>query len=378
MVPEMTERSVDDTEAVTPASRPAEVRQQNPLRRMALLVVLLIAVLFTVSVMMERSAPSSSQAVVQAYVVPMAPEAGGRVVEVSVVDNARVEIGQVLFRIDPRPYEIAVADAEARLDQVGQSIGANTSAVDAAQAQVVEARASLDLAREQSQRVMQLVERGVYAQARYDQAKAAFDTAEAAATRAEANLEEARQQLGPAGNNNPELRQALAALEQARLDLAHTVVVAPSDGVITNLQLAVGQVVSPGQPALTFIDTATVWISAAFKENSLEHIQAGDPAEVLFDTLPGRLFTARVESIGWGVAEDADKASRGLPTVREASGWIREPQRFLVRLVLDGPRPLGPRYGSQVNVVIYTGSNPVMNSLGAFWIRLISILTYVS
>jgi multidrug resistance efflux pump len=378
MVRKMAEPPADDVEAVTPARGPAQVRPLNPLRRMALLVVLLIAVLFAVSVLMERSAPSSSQAVVQAYVVPMASEAGGSVVEVSVVDNARVESGQVLFRIDPRPYEIAVADAEARLEQVGQSIGANTSAVDAAQAQVVEARASRDQAREQSQRVMQLVERGVYSRARYDQAKAALDTTAAAAIRADANLEKARQELGPAGDNNPELKQALAALEQARLNLADTVVVAPSDGVITNLQLAVGQVVGAGQPALTFIETATIWISAAFKENSLEHVQADDPAEVVFDTLPGRLFKARVESIGWGVAEDADTASLGLPTVRNDSGWIREPQRFLVRLVLDGPRPTGPRYGSQANVVIYTGSNPVMNGLGAFWIRLISVLTYVS
>jgi multidrug resistance efflux pump len=225
---------------------------------------------------------------------------------------------------------------------------------------------------------MQLVERGVYSRARYDQAKAALDTTAAAAIRADANLEKARQELGPAGDNNPELKQALAALEQARLNLADTVVVAPSDGVITNLQLAVGQVVGAGQPALTFIETTTIWISAAFKENSLEHVQADDPAEVVFDTLPGRLFKARVESIGWGVAEDADTASLGLPTVRNDSGWIREPQRFLVRLVLDGPRPTGPRYGSQANVVIYTGSNPVMNGLGAFWIRLISVLTYVS
>jgi multidrug resistance efflux pump len=374
----MAQRSVDDVEAVAAAGGPLQVRHLNPLRRVALLVGLLIAVLFALSVMMERSAPSSSQAVVQAYVVPMASEVGGSVVEVSVVDNVRVENGQVLFRIDPRPYEIAVADAEARLEQVGQSIGANTSAVDAAQAQLVEARANRDHAREQAQRVMQLVERGVYSRARYDQAKAALDTTEAAVVRAEANLEEARQELGPAGNNNPELKQALAALEQARLNLAHAVVVAPSDGVITNLQLAVGQVVAAGQPALTFIDTATVWISAAFKENSLEHVQAGDPAEVVFDTLPGRLFTARVESIGWGVAEDAKTASIGLPTVSNDSGWIREPQRFLVRLVLDGDRPTGPRYGSQANVVIYTGSNPVMNGLGAFWIRLISVLTYVS
>jgi multidrug resistance efflux pump len=356
------------------ARRPA----QSPLRRVALVVVLAIVVLFTLSIMMERSAPSSSQAVVQAYVVPMAAEVPGRVVAIEVLDNARVQAGETLFRIDPRPYDLAVAEAEARLEQIGQSIGASTAAVDAAQAQVVQARAHRDNVREQAQRVMQLVERGVYAQARYDQAKATLDSGEAAFVTAEANLERARQELGPAGENNPQLKQALATLEQAQLDLVRTTVTAPSEGVITNLQLAIGQVVGVGQPALTFIGAGTVWISAAFKENSLEHIEPGDPAEIVFDTLPGRVFPAHVESIGWGVAQSAVSGSTGLPSVRNESGWVREAQRFPVRLILDADRPAGPRYGSQVNVVIYTGDNPVMNALGSFWIRLVSVLTYVN
>lgn len=375
---DMAQSSADDVEPTSSSTDPVMGHQPNPLRRVALIIVLLIFVLFALSILMERSTPSSSQAVVQAYVVPMASEVGGSVVEVSVIDNARVTSGQHLFRIDPRPYEIAAADAEARLEQVGQTIGASTSAVDAAQAQVVEAQASRDHALEQAQRVMQLVERGVYARARYDQAKAALDTTQAAVTRAEANLEGARQELGPAGADNPQLKQALAALEQARLNLVHTVVDAPSDGVITNLQLAVGQVIGVGQPALTFIDASTVWISAAFKENSLEHVQPDDRAEVVFDTLPGRVFSARVESVGWGVDGGTDTAPAGLPTVHNDSGWIREPQRFPVRLVMDGPRPVGPRYGSQANVVIYAGDNPVMNGIGALWIRLISVLTYAS
>lgn len=349
------------------------------MRRVALFVLLAIVILFTLSIVMERSTPSTSQAVVQAYVVPMASEVGGRIVEIAVVDNARVQTGQTLFRIDPGPYQIAVAEAEARLEQIGQTLGASTAGVEAAQAQVVEARANRDNVREQAQRVMQLVERGVYARARYDQSKAALDAAEAGLTGAEANLERARQELGPAGADNPQLKEALAALEQARLNLVRTTVMAPSDGVIANLQLAVGQVVSVAQPALTFIDAGTVWVSADFKENSLEHVQANDTAALVFDTLPGRVFSARVESVGWGVAQDTDTGSSGLPTIRNDSGWVREAQRFPVRLILDGgARPAGPRYGSQVNVVIYTGDNPVLNALGTFWIRLISVLTYVN
>lgn len=221
-----------------------------------------------------------------------------------------------------------------------------------------------------------MVERGVFAPARQDEAKASLGSAEAAVSKAQADLERARQQLGPKGNDNPQFKQALAALEKARLDLVRTEVIAPANGVITHLQLAVGQVVSAGQPALTFIDRTTVWVSAAFKENSLEHVQADDPAELVFDVLPGRVFKGRVESVGWGVAQQ-DSSNAALPSVRNESGWVRDPQRFPVRLIVEEPHPIGPRYGSQVTVVIYTGDNPMTNALGAFMTRLGAWLNYV-
>ena len=354
-----------------PASRPGS------LRSVALIVLALLVLLFAVSIAMERSTPSSSQATVQAYVVSMAADVPGRVSEVTVVDNARVRTGEVLFRVDPQPYRIAVEEAEARLERIGQGVGASMSGIDAAQARVVDARANRDNIRQQAGRVMQLVQRGVYPQARYDEAKAGLDRSDAMVAAAEADLERARRELGPVGDSNPQIREALAALERARLDLARTTVAAPADGVVTNLQLAPGQFVGAGQAALTFLDAGTIWIAAAFKENSLEHVRAGNTAEVVFDSLPGRVFAARVESVGWGVSS-GDPGSAGLPTVHSDSGWIREPQRFPVRLVFEDRPPMGVRYGSQANIVIYTGDNPVMNALGAFWIRLVSVLTYAS
>ena len=362
-----------ERQAELPSEKPAP---GNPLRRIALGVAVLTAVLFTLSIFMERRTPSTSQAVVQAYVVEMAAEVGGRVTEIAVLDNARVKAGQVLFRIDPQPYKLVVSEAEARLEETGQALGASTASVDAAQAQLVSARAQRDNIREQARRVNQMVERGVFAPARQDEAKASLGSAEAAVSKAQADLERARQQLGPKGNDNPQFKQALAALEKARLDLVRTEVIAPADGVITHLQLAVGQVVSAGQPALTFIDRTTVWVSAAFKENSLEHVQADDPAELVFDVLPGRVFKGRVESVGWGVAQQ-DSSNAALPSVRNESGWVRDPQRFPVRLIVEEPHPIGPRYGSQVTVVIYTGDNPMTNALGAFMTRLGAWLNYV-
>ncbi|MFS2042157.1 HlyD family secretion protein [Agrobacterium tumefaciens] len=351
---------------------------RNPLRRIAFAVVCLALVLFVLSIFMERRTPSTSQAQVQAYVVGIAPEVTGRVVEVGVNDNTRVEADQILFRIDPQRYQLAVNEAEAGLASVGQSIGASTAAVDAAQAKLVQIRADRDNLRDQYARASELLKNGVFSKARFDAAKSAFDQAEASVSGAQADLTKAREQLGPSGNDNPQLRAALAGLEKARLDLMHTTVRAPSSGVVTNLQLTSGKVLPAGQPAMTFIDVGTIWINAAFKENSLENVVVGNRAEILFDALPGRLFPATVESVGFGVSQGSTDPSTGLPTMRSDSGWVKEAQRFPVRLNIDeAQRPKGGvRYGSQATVIIYTGNNPVTNAWGSLWIRIMSVLTY--
>jgi multidrug resistance efflux pump len=363
------ELSADPTFTAPPA---------NSLRKVALVLVLLALVLFVLSVFMERRTPSTSQAQVQAYVVGIAPEVTGRIVEVSVTDNSAVGANQVLFRIDPDRYQIAVTEAEAVLARVGQTIGASTAQVDAVQARLVEAQANRDNAREQFGRASELTKRGVYAQARLDEAKLQFDQSQAAVKGAEADLLAAQEDLGPAGADNPQLKEALAALERAQLDLLRTTVRAPAAGVVTNLQLSIGKVVSAGQSAMTFIDVGTVWIAAAFKENSLEKTAVGNRAEVLFDALPGKLFPATVESVGMGISQNDTDPSTGLPKNRTDSGWVQEAQRFPVRLTLNEGRPKGVRYGSQVTVVIYTGDHPVTNAWGSLWIRIMSVLTYVS
>jgi multidrug resistance efflux pump len=357
----------------------ADTASANPLRRAALIVVAVTILLFALSIVMERLTPSSSQAVVQAYVVRMAPEVAGRVISVHVADNTRVDAGQVLFRIDPRPFEIAVAEAQAQVEQIGQTLGASTAAVDSAQAKVVKETAELENVRAQTERVFELVKRGVYPASKADTARAAQDAARAVLTASQADLAKAREELGPKGADNPQLRAALATLERARLNLLYTTVKAPADGLVSNLQLAIGQFIGAGQAALTFIDLSTVWVSADFKENSLEYMSTSDRAELVFDSLPGAIFKAHVESIGWGVSQNSVDPNTGLPTIKNATGWVRDPQRFPVRLIVDETPPRGSvRFGSQVNVVVYAGNNPVTDALGAIFIRLISILTYAS
>jgi multidrug resistance efflux pump len=357
-----------------------EKAPRDPVRRWTLIVLGLIVILFLYSIIADRLTPYTSQATVQAFVVRMAPEVAGRVIEVNVADNQRVKGGDVLFRLDPQPFELALQQAEAKLAGVGQSIGASTAAVSSAQERLIEAKAKRDNVREQASRVLQLVEKGIYPKARADTATKELDVAEAQVREAESEVEQARQELGPQGNDNPQFREALAAVEQAKLNLVRTTVLAPSDGVITNLQLANGEFVAGGEAALTFIDTRDVWINANFRENSLENVKPGDPVELVLDTLPGRIFAAEVQSVGWGVSQGSVDPTTGLPKISESMGLVRNPQRFTVKIEPNRKDyvPGSVRYGSQANAIVYATNNALVNAIGAFWIRLVAILTYAS
>ena len=359
-----------------PPSKPAD-----PLRRWTLAILIIFVLLFGWTLIADRLTPYTSDASVRTFVVRNAPEVSGKVIEVAVRDNQIVQTGDLLYRIDPTPFRIAVERAEAKLAAAGQAVGASTAAVDAAQARLVEEIAQRTNIRDQAARVFELVRLGVYPVARRDKARSELDEAEAQVKNAQASLEQARQTLGPQGADNPQIRDALAALEQARLDLVHTTLVAPGDGAITNLQLNIGQFATAGQPALTFLDVRLVWLQAFLRENSLEYIKPGTRAEIVLDVLPGRVLPARVESVGWGVGEGDMDSTTGLPKARQSSGgWLAPAQRFPVQLAFEttGGPPQGVRYNSRASVILYTGDNPIANALAWFWIRLIAVMTYVS
>lgn len=134
-------------------------KTRDPVRRWTLITLGVIVVLFLYSIIADRMTPYTSQAVVQAFVVRVAPEVSGRVLEVGVTDNQKVKAGELLFRIDPEPYQIALQQAEAKVASVGQTIGANTAGVTSAQERLIEARANRDNTVEQAKRVLELVER---------------------------------------------------------------------------------------------------------------------------------------------------------------------------------------------------------------------------
>ncbi len=348
------------------------------LQRATRFVLLAAALLLVYNLVAARFTPYTSQAYIQAFVVEIAPEVSGTVVSVDVRDNQEVKAGDPLFRVDPANFELAVQSAEAALAQAGQAIGSSTAQVSSAQAKLSAAEANLAYAREQSGRVLELVRRGIQSKAVGDQAQTALKTAQEEVNRARADLEGARQQLGPRGADNPQIRTATAQLENAQLDLIRSTVLAPADGRITNLKLSAGKVVSAGTPAITFIDTRMGWMVVELPERSIGRIDAGDVAEVVLDIAPGEVFEAEVESVGWGVSTGSASGSSGLPSVKNDNDWIREPQRFQVMLRASHkyPREL-LRYGSRGSVVIYTGDHWLLNTIAALHIRIVSWLAYV-
>jgi len=341
----------------------------NPAKPVALGVIVLLVALVTGYILLDRYAPSSNRGVVSATVVQIAPRIGGEVTEVHVADDAVVAEGDPLFTIDPRPFELAVRQAEASLASAAQGQDASAASLVAAQSEVTRARAGLDKARGDASRTERLEQRGVVAVADGDAARAAVANAEAQVAGAEANVEAARASLGPDGQDNPAIANAQAQLERAQFDLASTRVAAPHAGVVTNVTLAVGQFVNAGSPAMTFIDAGAAWITVDLRENQLGNIVPGDPASLLFDALPGRLFDARVQSIAWGIAPTRN-VQDGLVASQPASRWFEPARRIPVRLELAGGMDTWPRgvpVGGKVGATVFAdgGGHPVSWVAGA-------------
>lgn len=363
------------------ASDGAKGGSKNPVRRLTYGVLGVIVLLFGWHIAADRYTPYTDLGQVDGYVIPIASQVSGYVSEVHVVLNEVVEEGDVILRINPIPYQLAVNTARANLELSGQQVRAQTSAIEAAAGRLGVARARLDRAQRYYNRVEQIAAQnpGALSQADRDAADTQLAQAQANVISSEAELDRARETLGVEGEENPAIRAAVAALEQAEFDLENTTIVAPGLGVIGDLRLAEGHFANPGQPLATFISAQDVWVRADMRENNLGHIDVGDRADVVLDVAPGRVFKARVASVAAGVATDQASAARGeLPTVSQAQGWLRDPQRFPVILRFEDDDAMGfRRAGGHANVIIYTGSNWLLNSVAWIRIRLATLVSFV-
>ncbi len=365
---------------VSESSSPKKAAQTNPVRRLTLIVLSLCVVLFIWYLFADRFTPYTNQAKVQAFVVPIVPEISGTVIKVNAQQNRLIGGGEVLLEIDPSRYQTAVASAEADLESAAQDIGAGSAAVRSAEANRADALAKLDRAQRDFNRISRLQQQdpGSVSGLAEDRAVTGLAQAKSQVAAAEAELAKAKEQLGKEGQDNAQFRSALAALEKARIDLADTTIRAPTDGLVTDLRIDVGQYAQAGQPLMTFLSTTDVWIQADMRENSIGNVKPGDPVEILLDIAPARIFAGVVASIGYGVGQDRNVPLGELPTITESSGWLRDSQRFpvIIKFVDDASRGLR-RVGGQADVMIYTGDRTLLNALGWLWIRLMSVLSYV-
>jgi multidrug resistance efflux pump len=252
---------------------------------------------------------------VQAQVIQITPRVSGPIVELPVVDNQLVKAGELLWRIDPRTYRAAVNQAQAQL-------GA--------------ANIALDEARDEAQRVRRIRAKNPGAVSEEEL------TARINATRsAEANIDLVEAQL-----------------EDAQLNLEFSEVKAPLDGYVTNLKLRLGSQAVANAPALALVDVNSFWVNGFFRENYIADIRPGDRAVVTLMTYPDVPLEGRVDSLGWGIAQqDGSTGEDLLPAISPTFEWIRLAQRVPVRIHLsEVPDGINLRVGTTASVLVLPGT----------------------
>jgi membrane fusion protein, multidrug efflux system len=300
---------------------------------------------------------STDDAYVKADMVQVSSDVGGRVVAIEVHENEKVKAGQVLFRLDDRNYRIALERAQAQLASARLQVDGMRATYRQKQADLKQTQNTFDYQQREFTRQQQLLAEHVTSQAKFDEAKNGLDMARQGAAAMEQQLAVIVANLGGDPNlptdQNPMVQQAQAAVDQAQLDLSHTVISAPSEGIVTKVdKLPVGEYLNAATPAFALVSTQHVWIEANFKETDLTHMVPGQVASVDIDTYPDHTFTARVQSIGAGTGSEFSV----LPPQNASGNWVKVVQRIPVRLVIedgDENRPL--RTGMSVNVEVDTG-----------------------
>lgn len=306
----------------------------------------------------SRTHVSTDDAYVHAHIHQIAPRVSGTVVGVYVDDNDRVQKGQLLLRLDPTDYEVALRQAMANHTRQIEIVQQKYAAVDAARAALNLALAQYDLAKKDYERYKYLFETEVIPEQQYDNAKTNLDVADARVKNAKEMLNQAIADLGGDLTTPPEersiVRQARQQQSQAALNLSYTQIYAPTDGYVTNKNVEVGNKVNYGQPlmALIPIRNEDIWIEANYKETQLKNIRIGNPVEVEVDAYPGKIFHGVVQSLQSGTGA----ALSLLPPENATGNWVKVVQRLPVRIfVLDETDPDHLlRVGLSVNVTTDT------------------------
>ncbi|MFZ9395468.1 MAG: HlyD family secretion protein [Erythrobacter sp.] len=297
---------------------------------------------------------STDNAYVQADKVTVGAEVGGRIVETFVKDGDEVAAGQLLFRIDPEPYRLALAEAQAELAQAQANIIALSSSPDLAGVDISAAREDIAFAEARFQRVSALRERGFSTKADFEAAQHAVAQAREGLRQAEAKQREARAMLATAPavpGENPQVARAQARIADAQLALRRTEVRAPAAGRVAQAdRLLVGQQAIANLPVVTLVRTGASYVEANFKETDLTDMREGQRAKVELDAYPELELEGRVASIGAGTGSEFSV----LPAQNATGNWVKVTQRVPVKIVLVGQSPRRLIAGLSADVTVYT------------------------
>jgi membrane fusion protein (multidrug efflux system) len=299
----------------------------------------------------------TDNAYLKAGMMSIASEISGKVVEVSVGDNGRVEAGQLLFRVDDQPYQIALARAEANLVRVGGD-------VESLKADYLNKRADLDKSKTQRDyylrefnRLDSLLARKTVSAADVDQAEYLYLDAinEMQVTTQALQVVKARLiDIDLPLQQHPSYLLALAERDKARLDLSHVRTVAPSSGVVANFSIQKGEYIIAGAPLFSLVDDSYIWVEANFKETDLTHLQVGQLATINVDSYPDQQWQGHVASITPGTGSEFSL----LPAQNSTGNWVKVVQRITVNLAIDpltSGAPIGLTAGMSALVKVDTG-----------------------
>ncbi|MDR3428679.1 HlyD family secretion protein [Silvimonas sp.] len=372
-----------DTAPAAPAPPVIEVAKPGRAARLAPLLLLLLIILSLLWYFAaDRITPYSSQARVQAFVIPVAPEVAGIVKKVLVKDNDDVQKNQPLFEIDPVEYQIALDRAKSDYESARKGVSAAAAGVDSAKASLRAAQANQLQAEQDAHRQETLYaeDPGAISVRRLETAQAAREQARAKTVAAAAEVVRAQESMGGEESVNAKIASARSAVAKAELDMKQTTVFAPSRGLVTDLRADVGQFAQAGAATMTLIAIHDLWISAEMTENNLGNVKVGDAVGIVLDVMPGEVLKGRVRSIGNGVSSGKSTPAGSLPTIENNRDWLRQAQRFPVAIEFlpeELKRIHGMRVGGQADVMIFTGERGLLSGLGSIYLSLMSKLSYV-
>ncbi|MCC2109092.1 MAG: HlyD family secretion protein [Hyphomicrobiales bacterium] len=300
---------------------------------------------------------TTDDAYVKADIVNVANDISGIVVEVDVKEGQDVRKGDLLFRLDDEPYRIAREGAEAQLGIIVNQLMAAKANYAQARAQIEQAKADLDFYAKTRSRQTDLLDRKVTTQAAADQAQRDYLGAQSRLVGARKQVDSLLAQLSGKPDQPVEkyaqYEQAKAALDKADRDLRRTRVIAPVDGVATNVaQVQPGNYIAAAQTAMNIVSRERVWVDAALKETDLAHVKVGDPATIAVDAYGGRVWKAHVASI----APATGSEFAVLPAQNSSGNWVKVVQRLTVRIAVEPEKDAPPlRAGMSVMASIDTG-----------------------